>query len=570
MRTFGTSTAKWILLTALTASCSSDESGGSPGATGGGGGLATGGQSSGGSSGTVNTGGATGGTTPMGTGGAATTGGASATDGGSSGGSNPGSGGGGPSDSGANQDAGDGSSAPPPALKVTVVDTYTSETQKVAHPVDLGGYDLSVLVYDSAGKKFSTNPPTVTGPGAFEVKTLPAGDRYVRYSKLGAAPLYFVTTSTTLDLGVGRFGRPDVATSSAGTKLVLDVTGMQGWQNGDLLELYSLGAGVVETDVASAQVGAPAALDTAISGLTDDFGAQGEHLVDGSKGDRGYLVHLSTRTLAGGGTYQAVSDVFSMPSFTMADAQQSTVSGAFTKPTAATLDVDWKGSQFAAELANCAPAGTLKSLFFDASSQPYPELGPSTGSPDAFFYQPTDTTDLAATFAYSDAFASKWPLSIDGRLAYKRTYALPSTLPAALTGNIDSRMLAPGPVTLKPLVGCVRNAKVAGNDALSDVTGTGTSPTIAFDAPAFGTPNGYEVLFYRLTDSGGTTTTQFAGHIVTPNTSVVVPPGIMAAGNAYAVVIRADVRGSLDMNEQPALFAFPGGVAELLSGIVRP
>jgi hypothetical protein len=499
---------------------------------------------------------------PGGTGGAAGSGGGGTIDGG------PEAGTGGSAESGVGGDAADGSA---PALRATAIDFYETETQKIEQAVDLGQYDVSVLVYDSAGKTFSTHPPTNRNAGAFEVATLPPGERYVRYSRLGEPPAYYVTTSNVLDLGTGHFGRPDLVKPSAGTELVFNVSNMEAWKDGDYLEMFSLGAGTFLFDVAAGPTGAPNLTDTSLTGLAYDYGGSTlTSLVDGAKGDRAHLIHLSTRTLPGGTTYQATSDVFSMPSFSMIDGQSLSLSGGFTKAPESTLDVDWKASQFDAAASACGTPVTLTSLYFGGSLQPYPEDGPFTASPDVISFSAQDKTDLAATLTFSNPFPARWSLYASGGTRFTKQYALPSTTPGTLTGTVELRILAPGAVVLQPLVGCVRNATVAGQSAVSDVTGAGVTPVIAFDAPATGTSNGYEIIFRRLVNNGGTTTGALAGRIVTTGTTVAVPPGLMAPGNAYVITIRSNARGSIDMNRTPLRFAFPGGVAEFLSGIVRP
>jgi hypothetical protein len=254
----------------------------------------------------------------------------------------------------------------------------------------------------------------------------------------------------------------------------------------------------------------------------------------------------------------------------MLDGQSQALSGAFTTVAPSTMDVDWKASEFDAAVTACNPTTTLTQLYFGGSAQPYPEDGPYTASPDTFQFLAPDATDFAATLTFNNPFPTSWSHFATAGGQFGKQYALPSAQPVAVFGRVEIRILASGQVTLKPLVGCVQNATVGGQNAVSDITGVGVTPTVSFDAPAVGTSTGYEVVFTRLANSGGKTTSTAAGRIVTAGTSVVVPPGLMTAGNAYVITIRSNVRGNVDMNRVPSKYAFPGAAAEFLSGIVRP
>jgi hypothetical protein len=455
---------------------------------------------------------------------------------------------------------------------VTAIDTFVSDTGKTEQPVDLTQYDLAVLVYDSALGTFSNHPPTITGPGKFEVDTLPPGDRYVRYSRLGSAPAYFVTSSSTLELGAARFGRPNLTRPSAGTTLVLNVTKAEAWQSGDVLQFFSLGAGTIGLDVVgAATAGAPAANDTTLTGLTIDYSALTlENLVMGDAGDRAHLTQLATRSLLGGGTYLAASRLFSMPAFTLTDGATTTVSGEFTTMPTTTVSVDYKASQFESAATSCNPSATILGRVVGASSQPAAELGSFSGSLDMLLYQAPDASDLVTTFTVGDPFSPAWKLFLGAGTVFSRDYALPSSTPASARGRVELRTLPSASTRLAPLVGCVQNPTVGGQDALADRTGAGRSPSIAFGAPSVGTADGYEIVLHGLVDRSGETVRVQAGRIVTAGRQVVVPPGILIAGTSYSLTIRAFARPAIDMNVRPEAQAFPGGMAETLGGVITP
>ena len=561
------------LVVALCASCGSDAGGG----TGGGNGGSSAGEAGmAGSTASGGAGGTGGGSSASGGAGGASGGAAGA--GGHSGGTTTGGFAGTSTDAGAGgapeHDAStDGADAgPKPDLRGTAIDTYTSDVGEDPRPVDFGQFDISVVVYDTTSKTFSSHPPTHVAPGEFEVATLPAGVRYVRYSALGDAPSYYVTTADVIDLGRPHFGRTDHVRPAAGTSLVLSATGLEKWQAGDILEFLSLGAGASAFFVAGvATAGKPAVNDTSLTGLTLPYDAMpGTWLVEGDKGDRAYLTELAQRTLADNSTYHALSRLFSIPSLTMTNGKTTTASGAFTIPPSATLDVDWKGSQFDAEGLDCYPGGIIASRFVAASAQPFAaDFGPYSPSLDLFVYAPNDGTDRAGTFSFTNPFASMWPLYAIAQTEVDKNYALGSADPVTLSTTVEFRVTAGSAVKLTPSVGCVGSFTIGGKDALADVSGVGLTPTLTFDPPSTGTAAGYQIVVQRLVDNGGTTEATVAGSIITTDTTVVLPPGILATGNSYVILARAQ-SSTIDMNRRPLAFSFPGGSAGLLSGIITP
>ena len=509
-------------------------------------------------------------------GGAPATGGAGGGGAGGVSGAGPGSGG---ADAGATPDSGSGSGAggidgggpdAAVALRATAVDTHVVETGTVTNAVDLTKYDLAVLVFDAGTGTFSTHPPAITGAGSFEVATLPAGDRYVRYSLLGDAPSYVVTTSDALDLGMTRLGRPDIVHAKPGTELVLDVTGLESWQAGDGLDLYSVGSSAMGFDLPG-KSGAPVANDTALNAFTLAYaaGAQG-YLIDGAKGDRAYLTQRAVRTFAGGGTYDTLTEAFALPAFTMTDAKATTVSGAFTPVTQSSIDIDWKASRFDAEVAAGNPAAVFSSRSLGGSAQREVDRGFYAGTPDVFRYVPDQGTDQVGTFGYGNPFPAAFGLVVSAGVTFTRDYTLPGTTPLTLVPFADTMVKGSSAVTLEPLVGPVKNFQIAGKDALVDEDAVGVTPTVTFDAPTTGTPGGYLIYISRLFDDGGATNRILAGSVVTTTRKVVVPPGILSAGNSYVVSVTSVVRGNVDLNRQPLATAYPLGRASVLSGIVTP
>jgi hypothetical protein len=454
-----------------------------------------------------------------------------------------------------------------PDLAATAVDTYVTSSGTTTEAVDLGQYDVTVLVYDTEEGAFSTHPPVVDGPGAFHVEMLPPGDRYIRWNRLGTAPSYFVSSSESVDFGTTRIGRPDKQSAADGSQLVFNVTGLAAWDANNVLQFHAPGAGVAIYDVLQiTSAGAPQPSDTALSGLT----FRPAFLVEGSKGDRAHLTELVTRTLPGDIAYKKLDRVFALPSFSMTNAQVTNIAGAFETPAETALEIDWKGSLFESTILAGTPSATIYAMDIGAFSQLQPEAGHFGGTVTLLSCTPP-MSDLVASFDFSNPFPSAWAAVVSGAAVFYRGYLAPgATTPAGFPAAVGSFVTATDSVTLAPHVGPVENVTIEGLDARVDQTGVGTSPVVSFDPPSLGAPSSYEVTFLRLVNSAGTTERVLAGRILTTKTSVVVPPGILSSGQTYFMTVAAVVRGELDMEQTPLRSAYPYAYADVLSGHITP
>jgi hypothetical protein len=80
-------------------------------------------------------------------------------------------------------------------------------------------------------------------------------------------------------------------------------------------------------------------------------------------------------------------------------------------------------------------------------------------------------------------------------------------------------------------------------------------------------------MVYQLGAQGTATTSHLAARLILPGsmTSVTLPAGILASGNAYYFVIIATKDGSYDPTTAPfAARKFPYGVSQTISGMVTP
>ncbi|HEY1334216.1 MAG TPA: hypothetical protein VGF31_08170, partial [Myxococcaceae bacterium] len=131
---------------------------------------------------------------------------------------------------------------------------------------------------------------------------------------------------------------------------------------------------------------------------------------------------------------------------------------------------------------------------------------------------------------------------------------------------------AAGPIV--PPVSMVRDPKIDGQDLFANRTGVGLTPTLEWTAPAIG-----QVSFYRIDVTGlevvsGRTVGRSLGSIMTRNTSVTLPPGILEANVPVVITIGAVVSTSERSQALLADAPFKNGIdranATLSSGVLTP
>jgi hypothetical protein len=134
------------------------------------------------------------------------------------------------------------------------------------------------------------------------------------------------------------------------------------------------------------------------------------------------------------------------------------------------------------------------------------------------------------------------PMTANGTMLYEDTAA--NFVPNVSSGTFAPQITPP------------QNPTIQGVSAFSDQSGVTTTPTVAWSAPAVGTPTGYRVRFMRLNNNGGAVQNiQNTTFFVPPSiTSVTVPSGMLLAGSWYQVTITAYIQPSLDATTAPNKF----------------
>lgn len=202
--------------------------------------------------------------------------------------------------------------------------------------------------------------------------------------------------------------------------------------------------------------------------------------------------------------------------------------------------------------------------------------GLSTASPDLIIYVgiPTITTngDLGPV-SYGNPFPSKWPLFDAYRWLAYTNYTAPgatnSTPIFTLAYGFDINLpTTTHPIT--PLIDVVNRPSVNHKNFFVDRTGVGTTPTLRWSPPSVGTANFYSVQIFLLGNNGGNTTKTSIAVLDTPRTSLLVPKGLLTAGQAYVFRIRAWYVPGLNFAKTPFVLRPTWAETDVISGMMQP
>jgi len=439
-------------------------------------------------------------------------------------------------------------------------------------PSNLSRATIEVL----AAPSFTAIYGTGNADGTFSVPDVPIGEYY-----FVAGTHYFVGSADTIDLDTHHVGRADDIFVNQPTNLTFTLTGMSAWQVGDEIEMYSPESGTLAFDLeAAATSGAPVANDTALNGMVYDLrNASRNTAPSAAAGDTVTIAHLSKAT-DGTRTYEALEQSFVPTGLEVANGGSASISGAFSNvATTKNLTVTWDRPAFAADLAAHFPHADSRnfSTFAVTALQQASTLGFYDGGPDLLFFAPgytTDTSAVAAAWTYGDPFPTDW-----GRIAWNRYYkfrfiSLPGAQPAAIYARLfsyrDLSTLAADPM-FEPGIGVVVNPTINGSDALAlaAITGTGTTPTLKWEAPAIGTPAKYYVNVYSVLNESGTTSLQTVAILETTDPQLAIPPMLLTAGQPYVFEIEAHAT-SVDVVAQPFAHALPEAYSTVTTTMVTP
>jgi hypothetical protein len=444
---------------------------------------------------------------------------------------------------------------------------------------------VAALVPDGKGGRI-TYPGTFPSPGSFSIPGVPLGSFLLEYVDASGFVTLVDTTASTVDLGYDLAGRSGLLRASASTPVTFALTGLAPWNaSGDRLEVTSSNAGLWDVLAPSPPFGAGATSGSAV----DDWltgNAAGGPLPLLAPSDLLYLHQLSTTSDASSGNaYQQASAWTSLAGVTTVDGAAATLTPpALTAitPLAGSLPAaTWSLSQF--DLAAAMnPAATTDarahSLVVGASPFPLAAAGPVwRGSPLLLAMQlPRGTTPDPAVGAltYGQFLDAAWREWRGVDFTVHVSYAAPSATALDLTASVGQReAMPPAAGAVSPALTPVQSPLVNGASAFATLTGQGTTPTLAWTAPATGLPTRYTVEVFWLHAVAGATVATPVATWVTSGRTISWPAGVLLAGNTYlaritAYVVPADPYAAAT----PAPSRLPGvyAYASVLTGTFAP
>lgn len=402
----------------------------------------------------------------------------------------------------------------------------------------------------------------------------------------------------------------------------------------DRIELYSFNVDAMASLVPEEGTkGAPANGDTACSGWAFSWRNKvfpashdgGRPLVDGSKGD---VLHVTQLVAHQAGsppdqadphdpwssfTYEAAEASFSTGEVNMQDGQAIAFGGSLAPLDLSTFAADLRISRFIAQVTANAPAALSSTV---TSMVMYQEPGtgvPLYGSTPTLLQaqvtsgqEPVDPTcfstddtceaelcpdgcnaalttfhpgDHAATYQYGNPYAGRGMELLDVRVTFRTRVMHPVDevqeslrgFVAVVTSADDANGAA-----VEPLLGLPRDPRIDGVSLPVDTVteGAGATPTITFEPPDLGEPDGYRVvvfLYDDVKDADGAVLSQRTSvlSVDTTATTVKVPEGVLESGRYYSVQITA----YLGEHTRQAPFKYRGATlaqAQTYTGMFTP
>jgi hypothetical protein len=304
-----------------------------------------------------------------------------------------------------------------------------------------------------------------------------------------------------------------------------------------------------------------------------------DYLSDAGKGDQAYVFQMATQQV---GNYQIEVLKKSTPlvTFTQFDGSTTPVTAALATPAqSGTVHLAYKGSAFASLDAALNPNATeyATDLYIDVDPAD-PALGAIGSTPDLIVYFDDDgpiSTDVDfGDITYGNPFPVSWTVFAVAQHYVSSTYTAPgatSGRPVFGSISVTSPTLPTASAPLRPIVGPASNITINNHSFFSTQPGVSTTPTVAWSAPALGTPTKYQVSFYRLyADAQGNTQEQSIATFATTATSLTVPQNLLVAGNSYYVQLAAVSEPPINISQTPFRHAMPQALAVSFSGVITP
>jgi hypothetical protein len=476
---------------------------------------------------------------------------------------------------------------PAGTILISWTDTYWTAvgSTPAANQLSIPGYPRAVVTESDGSSLIRAG--SMLSPGNFAIPAVPAG-----YFLLALTPATnFVTSSSAFDFGRDIVGH-QLTALPASVNTTIEITGT------GLDPLPASGLLAAETDTSNLPF--PLSTTPTIGLTTASVGGILDSNIDFSTVETiflGQYVSGTTGDLPSLALDLAATDSTPM----LMSGQANDISQMLTPSPRTTLEVDIKGSQWAALAQNTSPAvATPVSSAFFVSAQPFvtdrfalplnsglgPDLALLAPFPTLPFINPSSSScgDVSGstssinplgqppiltdrdfgTVTYGDPLPAAWP-RFESYCQRTTTQVTFPGSPTPVTVQLDfGAITAVSSAPIVPLVGAPLNPTINGANFFTAATISTQSPTIAWSAPVGFAPTAYIVsILNQLTAPDGTVFTGRSSQYSTTKNSVTVLP--LTPGQTYLFLITAKLDGHANVETNPNRSQLPVAFASTLS-----
>ena len=438
-----------------------------------------------------------------------------------------------------------------------------------AVPVDLSAVTIAAYVPNGSG--YNVIPGSGTSSGTFTIPGVPAG-----YYLLQFGTAYLWTNATKVNLDSNNGYRSTIVAADSNTQWTFNLANLNAWQSTDVFEI-----------ACPNNLSFESTFDYLYGGVTDGAMAfTGTYpyvgnLSAASQKDVYYTAQLVTQDIHGY-PMPALARYYAVPKFTQAQDSNTSINGTLkTIAQTKTLEGNANGADLATQALAVNPGATLLDTTFALDVYPGSlAKGFITDTPDLIWYQgypggPPEITGNGdiGPIAYGNPYPAGWSLFVIYEYDAATYYTAPgATNSHALVTNAYgyTPTLPSSTSPIAPLVGVAQTPSVNGNSFFANQSGVGLTPTLAWSAPSVGTATFYRVRVYQLINNNGNTRMPIIATLNTQGTSLQMPPGLLAAGQAYVFLINARYTSGLNFAKNPYFQGPSTGYAGVASGVIQP
>lgn len=463
------------------------------------------------------------------------------------------------------------------------VNTHWTTTGSSQAPEDLTDDTIVAHVFNTQTNAFDSIVGVGTSAGTFSIPVVPEDEYYLQFNRS-----FVHTDAHVVNLGTELLGRPNVPLADAGTLLTLSLTNLEPWGEYDDLMIVSPNAGLDYFDTYfydfAAISGGPGQNDTTTNAWTFDYEyALGPDavLVNGAAGDTLHILQLETQVADGGVFQVGASRYFETTQVNMQGGADNIITGALMPISQTTIQpVDFRASEFEALVSQLPPDSSARGSSIYVDAQPF-KPGTGSGAADlARFDAPPGTGNHNVQLQFGNPFPATYFPRIAPVVYFfvEQSLSLPdggtvSRSTGTNAGWVDT-LSAGAAAPLQPRLGPPRDVQINGQSTAQNVTGVGVTPSMSWTLPSLGTATSYSVTFFEVAvNASGTSLVNrgVVGTILTANTSVRVPPGLLSSGkHYYARILARSEPGAPSVKTQPYASSNPYAYAGTVTKLITP